>query len=32
MTAPITVAVLSEDGRGKSVRIEIEAARGRMIP
>jgi hypothetical protein len=27
----ITVAVISEDGRGTSARIEIEATRGRMM-
>jgi hypothetical protein len=31
LIAPITVAVVAEDGRGKSARIEIiEAARGVM--
>jgi hypothetical protein len=30
VVSPITVAVVAEDGRGESVRIEIEAARGRV--
>jgi hypothetical protein len=30
MTTPITVAVVSEDGRGKSAKIEIVAARETM--
>jgi hypothetical protein len=31
MTSPVIVTVVSEDGRGKSAKIEIvEAARGRM--
>jgi hypothetical protein len=31
MVSPITVAVVAEDGRGRSAKIEIVAARGVML-